>query len=47
MKGDDIYHKLDTTKIMELGVTQFKSLEQMYDDMLHYYHQNRLIESYM
>ena len=47
MKGDDIHHKLDTTKIMELGLTQFKSLEQMYDDMLQYYHQNHLIESYM
>lgn len=40
--GDDIHHKMDTTKIKKLGLTEFKSIEQMFDDMLRSLHEKHL-----
>lgn len=33
-QGDDNKHRMDTTKITQLGFPQFKSLEQMFDDCI-------------
>lgn len=33
-KGDDIPHSMDTSKILQLGLPPFKTLEQMFDDCI-------------
>ncbi|XP_078154735.1 tetraketide alpha-pyrone reductase 2-like [Carex rostrata] len=42
-KGDDNPHSMDTSKIRELGLSCFTSIEQMFDDCIQSFQENQLL----
>ncbi|KAG0554494.1 hypothetical protein KC19_12G095500 [Ceratodon purpureus] len=45
-KGDNFHHKMDSTKLKNLGLAQLKSVDQMFDDVLKCFHEKGLIGDY-